>query len=279
MQKTGPTLRVAAIELFVEVRSSRAQEPPGDAEAILRALRADPGARREAALAAIRAARESRPDVILCPGWTFVGRAPADRTLAAAAGPARLVYEVVEARDAGPPKDPKASAAGPRWFPWRSFVLEGGTRRELAPQVVSLSADLGDAARAQGLADALRGDRAVGEATLLVCGEVNVVRRRPRNGTVGHVWEPRVAEAGLPASALEGRVVLNPAHGPNGSYVRNKWRAGPWRAIVCTANTLDRSRLGRSAAAPPAVAVVDGGDVAGQETALEGGSRVVVFEV
>jgi hypothetical protein len=77
-------------------------------------------------------------------------------------------------------------------------------------------------------------------------------------------------------------VVLNPAHAPSGSYVRDKRRAGPWRAIVSTANGLDRARLGRSPLAPPAHAVAAGQDLAPAVEPIavgERGSRVVVYDV
>jgi hypothetical protein len=276
----GEPMRIAAIELFVEVKASRAAEPRSDADAVARAIRARASERREEALELIRRAAGLGAALVLCPGWTFVGRAPTPRALSAAAGAATVVFEVLDEGEPAARKKAASSAAVARRFPWSSHVHEGGSTRELAPQVVAVAEELDDEERARALAEALRSGRSIGDATLFVCGEINVMRRRTEDGKVGHVWEPGLAAAGMPESAVAGRLVLNPAHTPNGTYVRHKWRAGPWRAIVNTANTLDRAKLGRTALPAPASAIIGGEEVEGQVTAAEGSrSRIVAFDV
>jgi hypothetical protein len=116
---------------------------------------------------------------------------------------------------------------------------------------------------------------------VLSSGEINLMRRRTVDGRVHHAWDERVAAAGAPSSALAGAVVLNPAHAPAGSYLRDKQRAGPWRALVATANRADPKIFGRPFSAP-AHGVAGGVDLEPAAEPVEvdeAGSRVVVFEM
>jgi hypothetical protein len=283
-------MRIALIELWVDVaRRRRTAREVSDAVAVSRALRANPGERNALALRAIELAGGFDPAVIVCPGWTFVGRAPRPATLARAAGKAALLYEVLERGGTRRRARGKRGTAGPDAggpdLPWRPHALEGGALRELPGQAFLSSGELDDAGSRSPsrLAAALRDGRRVGSAVVLVCAEVNAVRRVVQAGApVRHVWDERMERAGALERDLAGALVLNPSHTPAGSYVREKRRAGPWRALVSTANALDRTRLGRPALAPPAHAVVDGRD---QEPALapvavDGrGSRVVLHDL
>lgn len=276
-------MRIAAIELYVESRARRRGRSAAvtEGETLAEGLRADPKARNRLALRAIAsaAALDPGPDVILCPGWTFVGRGPTDDALAKAAGRRTVVFEVLR-RD-GPAAAPKGRIAEDgQEPPWAAFVFEGGRSRPLAGQAFATSEGFDDDA-ARALADALRGERRAGEAVVVASGEINVMRRRTVDGRVHHAWDERVAAAGTPSSALEGVVVLNPAHTPAGSYLRDKRRAGPWRALVATANRCDPKVLGRTFSAP-AHGVEDGADLdpaAAPVELDEAGSRIVVFEV
>jgi hypothetical protein len=277
------TMRIAAIELYVESRARRRSgtASANEAETLAAALRADPKGRNRLALRAIAtaAALDPAPDVILCPGWTFVGRGPTDAALAKAAGARTVVYEVLH-RD-GPAAGPKGRLAdGECELPWAGFAFAGGESRPLAAQAFATS-DGFDEEAARALANALRHDRHVGAAVVLSSGEINVMRRRTVDGRVHHAWDERVAAAGAPSSALTGAVVLNPAHAPAGSYLRDKRRAGPWRALVATANRADPKVLGRPFSAP-AHGVAGGVDLEPTAEPVEvddAGSRVVVFEV
>jgi hypothetical protein len=277
-------MRIAAIELYVESRARRrnGSTATNEAETLAAALRADPKARNRLALRAIATAAtlDPAPDVILCPGWTFVGRGPTDAALAKAAAGRTVVYEVLQ-RD-GPAAGPKGRVAGERGreLPWAAFVFEDGRSRPLDGQAFTTSEEFDDEA-ARALAAALRGERRAREAVVLAAGEINVMRRRTVDGRVHHAWDERVAEAGAPAELLAGTVVLNPAPAPAGSYLRDKRRAGPWRALVATANRCDPKVLGRPFSAP-AHGVAGGVDLepAAEPVELdEAGSRVVVFEI
>jgi hypothetical protein len=277
------TMRIAAIELYVESRARRrnGSTATNDAETLAAALRAEPKARNRLALRAIAtaAALDPAPDVILCPGWTFVGRGPTDAALAKAAGARTVVYEVLH-RD-GSAAGPKGRLAeGEGELPWAAFAFGGGESRPLTAQAFATSNGFDDEA-ARALAYALRHDRHVGEAVVLSSGEINVMRRRTVDGRVHHAWDERVAAAGAPSSALAGAVVLNPAHAPAGSYLRDKQRAGPWRALVATANRADPKIFGRPFSAP-AHGVAGGVDLEPAAEPVEvdeAGSRVVVFEM
>lgn len=283
-------MRVAVIELYVDVSHRRRTAGElSDMDAVMRALRARPDERNALAIEAVEVAAAFEPAVIVCPGWTFVGRAPRTASLTRAAGDAALLCEVL-----GTAGEPGAGATisrrGPGEparleVPWRTVVLERGVVRELPGQTITVSGQLDDPGCEcpRLLAAALKDGRRLDSGVVLVCAEVNAVRRRVEPGhPVRYGWDERIATAGVPGRELSGSLVLNPAHTPAGSYVRDKRRAGPWRAIVSTANTLDRSRLGRPALAAPAHAVVAGQD---QEPSIapvelgDGGSRVVVFDV
>jgi hypothetical protein len=262
-------MRIAAIELYVEVsKRGSAQGQLSDGAAVLRALAARRDARNALALEAIEVAAGLAPSIILCPGWTFVGRAPRAATLGRGAGGAVVVFEAVE-----PPAEP------------RTLVLERGVVRELPAQTFATAAELEhpESAGPGRLAAALRSGRSVGDGVVLVCGEVNAVRRFVKAGErVRYAWDERVAAAGVTEQDLAGAVVLNPAHTPTGSYIRDKRRAGPWRALVSTANALDRARLGKAPLAPPAHAVMAGQDLVPAAEPVrvgERGSRVVVYDV
>lgn len=283
-------MRIALIELHVDVpRRPRSARDVSDADAVARALRAHPAGRNALALRAIEIAGGLDPAIIVCPGWTFVGRAPRPAALARAAGNAALLYEVLDAGRARARKarggGARAGSAGRADLPWRPHALEGGAVRELPGQAFVSSGELDDAGSSSParLAAALRDGRRVAGAVVLVCAEVNAVRRVVQAGSpVRHAWDERMARAGVLERDLAGALVLNPSHTPTGSYVREKRRAGPWRAIVSTANTLDRGRLGRPALAPPAHAVVEGRDREPSLAPIEvdgRGSRVVVHDL
>jgi hypothetical protein len=245
-------MRIAVVELHVDVsRRRRFAREVADDDAVARALRARPDERNALALRAIEVAGDFEPAIIVCPGWTFVGRAPRAASLSRAAGSAAVLYEVLaygrEGRARRRHRRTGAAETGRTELPWRT---DG---------------------------------RRVAGAVVLVCGEVNAVRRQVQTGApVRHSWDERVRSAGVLEHDLSDALVLNPSHTPAGSYVREKRRAGPWRAIVSTANTLDRSRLGKPALAAPAHAVMAGRD---QEPSLEPvavdirGSRVVVHDL
>jgi hypothetical protein len=283
-------VRVAVIELYVDVsRRRRTAGELSDGDAVMRTLRAHPDERNALALEAIEVAAAFEPAVIVCPGWTFVGRAPRTASLRRAAGDAVLLCEVLgtagqHGAGATLPRREPGEPAGLE-LPWRTVVLERDVVRELPGQTVTVSGQLDDSGcdTPRRLAAALKDGRRLVSGVVLVCAEVNAVRRRVEPGhPVRYGWDERIATAGVSGRDLSGALVLNPAHTPAGSYVRDKRRAGPWRAIVSTANTLDRSRLGRPALAAPAHAVVAGQDQEPSTDPVElgdGGSRVVVFEV
>jgi hypothetical protein len=261
-------MRIAAIELHVEVsKRRRTAADLSDADAVTAALRAHPDERNALALGAIEVAAAFEPAVIVCPGWTFVRRAPRPATLTRAAGNSAVLYEVLADADARP------------------HVLEAGVARELPSQAFSTSGELDDARHdgAARLAAALKDGRRITAGLVLLSAEVNAVRRTVQPGTkVSYAWDKRVASAGLVERDLSDALVLNPSHTPAGSYVRDKRRAGPWRALVSTANTLDRARLGRTPLAPPAHAVLAGRDVEPSEQPVavdERGSRVIVYDL
>jgi hypothetical protein len=281
-------MRIALIELHVDVsRRPRSASEVADGDAVTRALRARPDERNALALQAIEVAGSFEPEIIVCPGWTFVGWGPRAASLSRAAGKAVLLYEVLAGgeRSRRRRRDRGTRQGGRAELPWRTHVLEDGAVRKLPTQTFVSSGELDDAGSdcPTRLAAALRDGRSVAGAVVLVCGEVNAVRRQVQAGaSVRHGWDERVRSAGILDGDLADAVVLNPAHTPAGSYVREKRRAGPWRAIVSTANTLDRSRIGKPALASPAHAVVDGRD---QEPSLEPaavdahGSRVVIHDL
>ena len=256
---------VAALELYVEVRRSQSKVPPSDARAVLGALLREPRPRNELVLAGIRAS-SGGADVVLCPAWTLVGRLPR-ASLAAAARKATVVLETVD-------------GGGETASVW---ALRRGTATPLPAQVFERSGELDDAdeAVAAPLAAAVKGARALPEGVVLVGGEINIVRREPRGGRIEYGWDPGVAAAGLPSTALTGKVVLNPSRVPVGSYIRDKRRHGPWAALVSVANRLDSRRIGGRNFAPPAHVVARGADVApvGEDVLPDGESRVVWYEL
>lgn len=256
---------VAALELYVEVRRSRARVPPSDARAVLGALLRDPRGRNELALEGVRAA-SGGADVILCPGWTLVGRLPR-AGLVAAARKATVVLETVD-------------GGGESASVW---ALRRGAATPLPAQVFerSFELDLADEDVAAPLAAAVKGARALPEGVVLVGGEVNIVRREPRRGRIEYGWDPGVAAAGLASTALAGKLVLNPSHVPVGSYIRDKRRHGPWAAVVSVANRLDSRRIGGRNFPTPAHVVARGADAAplGEDRLPDGESRVVWYEL
>jgi len=276
-------MRIAVIELHVDVsRRAPSAREVADGDAVARVLRARPDERNALALRAIEVAAGFEPAIIVCPGWTFVARAPRAATLSRAAGKAVLLYEVLAATRS---RSVAARDAGRIELPWRTEVLEGGGVRELPPQTFVTSGELDDAGSdcPIRLAAALKVGRRVAGAIVLLDGEVNVVRRQVQAGApVRYTWDGRLKSAGVLERDLSAALVLNPSHTPAGSYVREKRRAGPWRAIVSTANTLDRSRIGKPALAAPAHVAVAGID---QEPSLDPvavdarGSRVVIHDV
>jgi hypothetical protein len=86
-------MKVAAVELFVKVSRSKSCDP---ATAVQKALRRDAGPRRKLALDAIRRAAQMNAEVIICPGWTFVGRPLTLNDLRKAAGRATVLFEVLD---------------------------------------------------------------------------------------------------------------------------------------------------------------------------------------
>jgi len=283
-------VRIALIELHVDVskRTQSARELP-DGDAIARALRARPDERNALALRAVEAAAGFEPAIIVCPGWTFVGRAPRAAPLSRIAGNAAVLYEVLAAERGEPngrtPRGVGAGGAGRSGLPWRAEVLEGGVLRALPAQTFLTSEELDDPSSdcVTRLAAALKDGRRVAGAVVLLGAEVNAVRRQVQAGApVRYIWEERLKSAGVLATDLSAALVLNPSHTPAGSYVREKRRAGPWRAIVSTANRLDRTRLGKPALAAPAQVALRGKN---QEPSLEPvavdarGSRVVIHDL
>jgi hypothetical protein len=240
-------------------------------------------------MAAIAKAAAEKPDVILCPGWTFVGRLPCLKRLRKVAGRATVIFEILLQRKVTvrAPANRKSAAksvvvkgAVDEGVTWNTYVLEQGRVRALPRQVLASSADI-DEETGDKLADALRCGRGIVRGIVLICGEVNVVRRCRKQGGIGHIWDPRVPKKTVHA-ALKDEVVFNPAHTPNSNYVRIKRRYGPWRALVSTSNRLDRRRLRKRGNLPtPAHAVVNRRDC-GQykvEELSDGESRVVFYEV
>lgn len=273
-------MRVAAIELFVHV--ARSQLEPSDA--VMHALAADTVGRNEQALRAIEEARRHGPDVILCPGWTFVEAAPT--SLPRIANGATVIFEVL------PLKPPRGQPAGklavkstskgsgnaPRW---NSFVLEQGQVRECPRQAVTRGPELDDPENAQTLARTLMSpERLVGKGRLVVCGEVNVMRFRAEGHNRQCIWEPQVARAGLSDRAFVGLTIFNPAHTPSSNYMSIKRRRGPWKKLVTTANQLDFGRLNRRTLPQPTQAYVDEAQLEPErELALRDSGRLVVFSL
>jgi len=276
-------MRVAAIELFVPVRPTGRSEGIDDVDAVRSALLRDPQRRKHQALDAIKLAATLKPDVILCPGWTFVGRRPSVATLVRVTGGATLLFEVLGA-DTGNPTRKANSKANDGSAPV-PFVLRGGTLAVLPAQVFAVSDQLRATSAsdevARRIAIAVRTGRNIGHGIVLLCGEVNILRRQVRKGVgVTYGWDRAVDAAGLPATGFKNAVVFNPAHTPNGGYVRAKRRNGPWAAIVSTANNLDRTIIGkRSRLAAPAHAAINGKDLSPIDDYPVGndGSRVVLF--
>ena len=269
-------MRVAAIELFVNVAHSNGGD---DGSAIRAAIQGDPSRREKLVLAALEKAVEEKPDVILCPGWTFVGRHPAPQLLRKSAGQATVIFEVFPRKNRmalGAPAKGKDATEGniDGRVDWATYVLEGGRIRAIPRQVFIFSSDLNEITGAQFTRALLK--RRIGHGIVLVCGEVNVVRRRKEQDRIRHYWDPRAETA---RTELKDLVVFNPAHAPNSSYVRTKRRKGPWRALVSTSNRLDRRTLSKRSNLPaPAHAVVKGHDRMPSNVAkLDGDESRVLF--
>jgi hypothetical protein len=272
----GSIMKIAAIELHVPVKPGKLS----DGAAIIQALRADPAARRRAAMNAIAAASAAGAQVIVCPGWTFVGRAPTAKALAKAAPGATIVFEMLdESGGTGRNRRGKSLDATNRKAQTLGayatlHAFDGKKVRDLPPQVFATGAEVEESAErfSQALAE-----RAVGDAVVLCCGEVNVVRRYKEGAGVGHRWDGAAEAAGAREARVRGKLILNPAHTPSGGYVRAKRRAGPWRALISAANTLARGGLTEGAHG------VRGGEdcePVGVLTLFEDDpSRVVVYEV
>jgi hypothetical protein len=272
-------MRVAAIELFVDLLES--DEPP--ATAVRRALVRNADRRNEQALSAIQAALKLAPDVILCPGWTFVGDTYPN-ALRSLVGGTTLIFEV------HPEEEPPASLEGQghgkgqekgerpqegksaqkqqgdgdsHFFPWRTFVVESWKLREVPRQVIALGTELNEPTMAQALATALKSpERRVVDEYLLICGETQAVRIE-YTPKARYEWDRGVADHGVPKQAFKGRTVFNPAHTPSGSRMHEKRKRGPWRALVTTANQFDRTRLGLNGRVPePTRAYIDAQEIA-----------------
>lgn len=267
-------MRIALVELHVAVPPRRRGAPASPEDAVARAIRRDPAAREALALEGIARGAAEGAQVVVCPGWTFAGEAPAAVRLAEVADGARVVFEVLDG-------DAVAEAAGAPPAA-RPFVFEGGAVRPAPAQAVSAGGDLDGQDAPAALARALAAEgRRVGEAVLLLDAEVNVVRRRAADGGVSYRWDPGVARAGVPASAVHGRIVVNPARLPSGSYVLAKRRAGPWHALVTTANAFDAPMLGLPPPPAPLRAIVRRRELRLPEPAVlsDGASLVAVVDV
>ena len=227
-------MKIALVELFVPSR----RVADSASQLILRALRSAPQARNDAACAAIEAALHLSPDIVVCPGWTFV----ADDARSVGITPpttATLVFETVRLSDveAALQKSTKAEPAAAPLYPWTSWVWRPGQEPvELPRQVVSTGSEMDDDENAAALCAALV-RRSVGDgALLLVCGEVNVVRLEKHGGSRRCL----LTEGFQPL--FEGQLVLNPVHTPNSSYMSKKRADGSgqwWRSLVTTGNTFD----------------------------------------
>jgi hypothetical protein len=134
-------MRVAVIELFVAVRPERWSKTVDEGEALRSALFRDPQRRNQLAVEAIEASAELKPDVIVCPGWTFVGPPPLAGELVRMTGGATLLYEVLT--EAGTVKAMRkakgVAVGGVAAFP---YVLIRGVLSMLPMQVFAVSAEL-----------------------------------------------------------------------------------------------------------------------------------------
>ncbi len=271
-------MRVAAIELFVHVTSSRVVPTC----AVYQALLHDPKGRNAQALSALEKARTLDPDFILCPGWTFVGAPPKD--LARVADGATVIFEVLPQEPSrkefsGKLGSKEGHKNNDKAFSWKSLVLEKGRIRECPPQVIALGQELNDRGTAKKLAQALMSPgRLIGEGRLLICGEANVMRFRKGSNGRECVWSPLVASSGLSDRYFEGLNVFNPAHTPCSSYMHRKRRLGPWKNIVTTANQIDYRKLKRRTMPGPTRAYVDQGPLEPeQDPIIDDGWRISLF--
>jgi hypothetical protein len=226
---------------------------------------------------------EQSPDVILCPGWTFVGDSyPED--LPSIVGGTTLIFEVhpkvepptsSEGQGHGKgqekgqrPKEGKSAQkqqedGDSHFFPWRTFVVESRRLKEAPRQVIALGKELDDPTMAKALATALKApERQVAGGRLFICGETQAVRIQ-YTPKADYVWDHEVARNGAREDAFKGLTVFNPAHTPSGPRMHEKRKRGPWRALVTTANQFDRTRLGLNGRVPePTRAYVDEQEIA-----------------
>ncbi len=278
-------MRVATVEMFVDLDLTTLNNVPS--MAVRQTLVRNARKRNEQALSDISAALKRDPEVIECPGWTFVGNAPPAELLGLV-GKRTLIFELLPEEDLSASTKKKDQDKG-QWrgaddgcrFPWRTFVMEAGQIREVPRQVIARGWELNDPANAETLATTLMSNgRRVAGGKLFVCGESNALRIR-RGAPKRHIWDPAVEAAGAPAAAFAGLPVFNPAHTPSGSRMHEKRRCGPWKAIVTTANQFDRKRLGLGGGVPqPTRAYVNQQELEPVESEdLPSKDRVLVFEL
>lgn len=204
-------MKVGLIELEVDI----SQRTAADAGAAIReTLRANPASRMTTALDALDAALREKCDLIVMPGYTVVSRHPPQEIIDRSKG-CTIVFECLwpRRRDADKrvdrpwwsfvAKDGRLIVAGVRqWFSSSADVAHAGT---LSPEASQLFRELREATPRRWKA----GDR---KCTLLICGEVNLVRGALVNGSP----QCRLAD-GAPRGTEGrvhggGRIVINPAH-------------------------------------------------------------------
>lgn len=195
------------VELWVDVEGVRAE---GAAGAVWHAITRAPDHRAAVVRAALERARDLGCGFVVFPGWTLVADAP-PRWLLDLSADTTVVAEMLLS-------DPTSTVE------WAGFILRDG-RVVVGPcvQQVIHAHDVrtgnelshAGASLAQGLAATAPAGRrwdepGVGEAMLVMCGEVNFVRG---GGAAGCYHWSAVEAAGLTADGL-GRVkcVANPAH-------------------------------------------------------------------